>query len=88
MREQVRDHFGSHSVGAANDTHTHTHTHTQIIVALTASVPPMINAFALVCLVTAIYAIVGVTLFANKSPDNFFDFFTAMFTMFQVPSQG
>ena len=44
----------------------------------------MINAFALVCLVTAIYAIVGVTLFATKSPDNFFDFFTAMFTMFQV----
>ena len=56
----------------------------QIIVALTASVPPMINAFALVCLVTAIYAIVGVTLFASKSPENFFDFFTAMFTMFQV----
>jgi voltage-gated sodium channel len=56
----------------------------QIIVALTASVPPMINAFALVCLVTAIYAIVGVTLFSAKDPENFVDFFTAMFTMFQV----
>lgn len=56
----------------------------QIIVALTASVPPMINAFLLVCLVTAIYAIVGVTFFSAKSPENFIDFFTAMFTMFQV----
>ena len=43
----------------------------------------MINSFALVCLVTAIYAIVGVTFFSAKSPENFIDFFTAMFTMFQ-----
>ena len=56
----------------------------QIVVALTASVPPMINAFALVCLVSAIYAIVGVTFFSKHSPENFFDFFTSMFTMFQV----
>eukprot|EP00293_Proteomonas_sulcata_P016199 CAMPEP_0184308664 /NCGR_PEP_ID=MMETSP1049-20130417/17054_1 /TAXON_ID=77928 /ORGANISM="Proteomonas sulcata, Strain CCMP704" /LENGTH=557 /DNA_ID=CAMNT_0026621389 /DNA_START=20 /DNA_END=1693 /DNA_ORIENTATION=+ len=56
----------------------------QIIVALSASVPPMINAFALVCLVTAIYAIMSVTFFSTKSPEEFGDFFTAMFTMFQV----
>jgi hypothetical protein len=30
-------------------------------VALTASIPPMLNAFLLVCLVTAIYAIIAVT---------------------------
>lgn len=48
----------------------------QIIVALSASVPPMINAFALVCLVTAIYAIMSVTFFSTKAPEQFGDFFT------------
>lgn len=56
----------------------------QIIVALSASVPPMINAFALVCLVTAIYAIMSVTFYRKIDPEYFGDFFTAMFTMFQV----
>mmetsp|Transcript_1389 Transcript_1389/g.3032 ORF Transcript_1389/g.3032 Transcript_1389/m.3032 type:complete len:772 (-) Transcript_1389:640-2955(-) len=56
----------------------------QIMVALTASIPPMINAFALVCLVTAIYAIMSVTFFSSYAPEEFGDFFTGMFTMFQV----
>ncbi|EKX40769.1 hypothetical protein GUITHDRAFT_113039 [Guillardia theta CCMP2712] len=56
----------------------------QIMIALTASIPPMINAFALVCLVTAIYAIMSVTFFSSYAPEEFGDFFTGMFTMFQV----
>lgn len=56
----------------------------QIIVALYSSIPPMANAFALVCLVTAIYAIMAVTFFSDKNDEEFGDFFKAMFTMFQV----
>ena len=59
----------------------------QIIVALSASIPPMFNAFVLVCLVTAIYSIMSVTFFRKVDPENFGDFFTAMFTMFQVGSK-
>lgn len=63
----------------------------QIIVALNQSLPPMLNAFILVCLITAIYSIMGVTFFAGaliditgEPIDAFSDFFTAMFTMFGV----
>ena len=56
----------------------------QIIVALYSSIPPMANAFALVCMVTAIYAIMAVTFFSSVADDEFGDFFKAMFTMFQV----
>ena len=48
------------------------------------SIPKMWNAFVLVCLGTAIYCIVGVTFFKDLDPTNFSDFFTAMFTMYQV----
>lgn len=51
--------------------------------ALTGSLPQA-NAFALVCLVTAIYAIMSVTFFSYYDPNQFGDFFTAMFTLFQV----
>ena len=52
--------------------------------ALTQSVLPMLNAFAIVCLVTAIYAIVGVTFFAKIEPDLFASFFLSFFSLFQV----
>ena len=65
----------------------------QIIVALNQSLPPMFNAFVLVMMITAIYAIMGVNFFqgekiditAEGEPiDLFPDFFSAMFTMFGV----
>ena len=52
--------------------------------ALTQSVLPMLNAFAIVCLVTAIYAIIGVTFFAKIEPDLFASFFISFFSLFQV----
>ena len=54
------------------------------MVALKMSIPKMMNAFVLVCLGDAIYAIVGVTFFKDLDPTDFGDFFTAMFTLFQV----
>jgi hypothetical protein len=56
----------------------------QIIVALSSSIPPMTNAFLIVLLVTAIYAIVSVTFFSGVDPDFFGTFASAMFTMFQI----
>jgi len=55
-----------------------------ILVALTASILPMLNAFFLVCLVIAIYAIVAVSFFADVAPDNFAYFDVAFFSLFQV----
>eukprot|EP00961_Rhodomonas_salina_P080510 1083277-Rhodomonas_salina.1 len=52
----------------------------RIINALTASVMPMMNAFAVLFLVTAIYAILGVSLYRDQSPVHFGSFSSAMFT--------
>jgi len=56
----------------------------QILIALNLSIPPMMNAFALVCLVTCIYSIMAVSFFSSSWPEYFGDFFTTMFTMFQI----
>mmetsp|Transcript_2003 Transcript_2003/g.4552 ORF Transcript_2003/g.4552 Transcript_2003/m.4552 type:complete len:822 (-) Transcript_2003:47-2512(-) len=56
----------------------------QILIALNLSIPPMMNAFALVCLVTCIYSIMAVSFFSSCWPEYFGDFFTTMFTMFQI----
>ena len=56
----------------------------QILIALNLSIPPMMNAFALVCLVTCIYSIMAVSFFSSFWPEYFGDFFTTMFTMFQI----
>eukprot|EP00960_Hanusia_phi_P060509 764528-Hanusia_phi.AAC.2 len=56
----------------------------QIINALTASILPVFNAYIIMLLVTSIYAIIGVTLFSDGSPDEFGTFSLALFTMFQV----
>ena len=56
----------------------------QILICLQQSVPPMCNAFAIVCLVTAIYAIMAVTFFGTMRDDLFGDFFSSLFTMFQI----
>ena len=56
----------------------------QILICLQQSVPPMCNAFAIVCLVTCIYAIMAVTFFGGQREDLFGDFFSSLFTMFQI----
>ena len=56
----------------------------QILICLQQSVPPMCNAFAIVCLVTCIYAIMAVTFFGTMRDDLFGDFFSSLFTMFQI----
>ena len=48
----------------------------QIMLALTSSVPAVASAFALVCLISAIYSVVAVTFFRSLDPDLFGDFFT------------
>ena len=54
-----------------------------IIVSLGASIKPMCNAFVIVCLVIAIYAIVGVIFFRELAPSLFGSFFPAFFSLFQ-----
>eukprot|EP00802_Teleaulax_amphioxeia_P004636 Tamp_04640.p1 GENE.Tamp_04640~~Tamp_04640.p1 ORF type:complete len:400 (+),score=66.03 Tamp_04640:358-1557(+) len=56
----------------------------KIMGALTKSLVPMANAFSIVCLVTAIYAIIGVTFFSEVAPQNYSSFFISFFSLFQV----
>ena len=55
-----------------------------IMGALTKSLIPMSNAFAIVCLVTAIYAIIFASFFEEIEPELFGSFFASLFTLFQV----
>jgi hypothetical protein len=61
-----------------------------IVNALTASLVPVLNAFAIVLLLTSIYAIEGVNLFASRDSENFGNFLLSLYTMFQVgnPTQN
>ena len=52
--------------------------------ALEEAIPGVSNAFSILILVMAIYAILGVNLFGPKFPYYFGNFGRAMFTMFQV----
>lgn len=56
----------------------------KIMGALSKSVVPMLNAFSIVCLVTAIYAIVAVTFFSKVTPELFGSFFISFFSLFQA----
>jgi hypothetical protein len=44
----------------------------------------MSSAFAIVCLVTSIYAIVATSFFAGAQPDHYGSFFISFFSMFQA----
>ena len=55
----------------------------KIMGSITKSLLPMANAFSIVCLVTAIYAIIAVSFFAEVAPHNFSSFFVAFFSLFQ-----
>uniref|UniRef100_A0A6U4LAN9 EF-hand domain-containing protein n=2 Tax=Hemiselmis andersenii TaxID=464988 RepID=A0A6U4LAN9_HEMAN len=55
-----------------------------IINACTRSLIPVFNAFLVTFLITAIYAILGVTAFDNLAPEYFDTFSISLFTMFQI----
>ena len=55
-----------------------------LVNAISASIAPVANALAIVMIVIAIYAVLGVSFFMTQDPDNFATFSMAMFTMFQV----
>ena len=63
-------------------THIHIHIHTYTL--QSRSLLPMSNAFAIVCLVTSIYAIVATSFFAGVQPDHYGSFFISFFSMFQA----
>ena len=44
------------------------------------------NAFLMLLIVASIYAILGTSFFRTRAPEYFADFFTSLFTMFQVLS--
>ncbi|EKX41627.1 hypothetical protein GUITHDRAFT_112332 [Guillardia theta CCMP2712] len=56
----------------------------KIIVALYESIPAMLNAMLLTATVIAMYGIMGVSFFSDRSPELFGSFSTAMFTLFQA----
>jgi len=54
-----------------------------IIVAMMSAVWPVSNSFVLLTLVSAVYAVVGVNVFGDHSPEFFHDFTQGMFTLFE-----
>ena len=56
----------------------------RIVQAIGGCLIPMINAFCILLVVTTIYAVLGTSLFRERSPEFFLDFSTALFTMIQV----
>lgn len=55
-----------------------------IITALTKAIIPVANAFMVLAIITAIYAVVGVGLYSEVDVVAFGDFSSSLFTMFQV----
>ena len=58
----------------------------RILAAVASAVLPVCNAFLVLLVVSAIYAIIGANWFHATAPEYFENFHTALFTMFQVPS--
>jgi hypothetical protein len=56
----------------------------RLITAVSKSVVPVCNAFFLLFMIAAIYAILGTNFFGDQAPEYFFNFKTSLFTMFQV----
>ena len=56
----------------------------KIIMAIEAAIPGVINAFSILLLVIALYAILGVEFFSITNREYFGDFGRSMFTLFQV----
>jgi len=60
----------------------------QMISAISASIVPMMNAFLILFIVTAIYSVMGVSLFSDDSYQDFGRFTNAFVTMFHLTSEG
>lgn len=58
----------------------------KLITAMSAAILPVCNAFAILLVIAAVYAILGTNLFHADSPEYFATFHTSLFTMFQVLS--
>lgn len=56
----------------------------RIMASLIHALPAMANAYVLLTLLTAIYAILGVNFFKNVSEERFGSFFSSMFTLWQI----
>ena len=55
-----------------------------LINALTSSIVPVLNAFAILLLVTTVYAVVATDLFGDHDPVHFANFFESLFSLFQM----
>ena len=58
----------------------------KLINAVSSAILPVCNAFLLLLIIAAVYAILGTYFFRDKQPLYFRDFLTSLFTMFQVLS--
>lgn len=58
----------------------------RLITAVSKAVVPVCNAFLILLIVAAMYAILGTSFFHHRTPKYFGDFLTSLFTMFQVLS--
>ena len=58
----------------------------KLINAITSSILPVCNAFLILVIVAAVYAVLGTQLFRHRAPKYFGDFLTSLFTMFQILS--
>ena len=56
-----------------------------IINALSRATIPVLNAFGVLAIVTCVYAVVGSSLYGEVSPDKFYTFSAALFTVFTLP---
>jgi hypothetical protein len=56
----------------------------RLITAVSKAVVPVCNAFLILFIIAAIYAILGTSFFGELSPEYFLNFKTSLFTMFQV----
>ena len=59
----------------------------RIITALLAGIVPVTNAFIILIIFTAIYAVLGTHIFHQRSPEFFGTFSTSLFSMMQVVNQ-
>jgi voltage-gated sodium channel len=57
----------------------------KILAACSCAVLPVCNAFLILLIIAAVYAILGTNFFSETSPEFFGNFSTSLFTMFQVP---
>ena len=58
----------------------------RLLTAVSKAVVPVCNAFLILLIVAAMYAILGTSFFRTRAPHYFGDFLTSLFTMFQVLS--